>query len=311
MKKILLTSTSFQDTPGKHQELLNLQGFEIDTLRGPVKEDVLLPIIGNYDGIICGDDEITENVIKVAKSGKIQIISKYGVGLDKIDLEAAKKYDMIVTNCPGVNHTTVAEHTIALLLAFYKKIPQEYNYTKSGKWTRLIGSELYKKKIGIIGLGKIGKEVVKRIIAFGLEVHVFDKFIDEEFVHSYQLIKHDKLEDLLYAVDIISLNVALNEQTQGLISKYHVQNILKKGVVIVNTARALLIDQDALFYGLEQGIIGGYLTDVMDEEPMVENHPLIRFDNVIITPHIGSRTYESVERQGIMAVENLLKHLSR
>lgn len=307
--RILLTSTSFQDTPGKHQNLLKETGFDIATLRGPVKEGVLLPIIENYDGIICGDDEITEEVIRKGVDGNLKIISKYGVGLDKIDLVAAKKYNIPVTNCPGVNHVTVAEHVFALLLSFYKNIHLEYNITKSGQWKRLIGHEIFGKKMGIIGLGRVGKEVAIRAKAFGLDILVFDKFIEGNFIDKYKLIVMNSIQELLENVTIVSLNLALTKETKNIISADLINNHFKKGTVIINTARAKLIDLDALIYGLEHQIIGGYLADVLEEEPMKENHSLLQFDNVIITPHIGSRTYESVERQGTMAVENLLKYL--
>ena len=134
--KILLTTTSFQDTPGRHQELLYSQGFEIDKLRGPITEAELLPIIANYDAVICGDDEYTEAVIAKGVAGKLKYISKYGVGLDKIDLDAAKKYGIPVTNCPGVNQISVAEHVLALLFTFSRHIHLEYNVTQQGKWKR-------------------------------------------------------------------------------------------------------------------------------------------------------------------------------
>ena len=168
--KILLTSTSFQDTPGNHQVKLNNQNFTVDKLRGPVKAYVLFPIIDKYDGIICGDDEITEEVIRKGKEGKLKVISKYGIGLDKIDLKAAEKFGIPVTNCVGVNHITVAEHVITLMLSFYKNIPWEFNFTKNGQWKRLIGHEIYGKTLGIIGLGQIGKEVAIRADAFGLKI---------------------------------------------------------------------------------------------------------------------------------------------
>ena len=307
--KILLTSTSFQDTPGKHQELLNQQGFEIDTMRGPLKKEALLPVIGNYDGIICGDDEITEEVIKNGVNGKLKVISKYGIGLDKIDLSAAEKYKIPVTNCPGVNHVTVAEHVFALILAFYKNIHLEYNITKQGKWQRLIGHELYGKILGIIGLGRIGKELAKRAIAFGVSVHAFDKNSDKKFVSENNIIVADSIQELVSRVDILSLNTNLNPETKGVISLDLMKKHIKKGMLLVNTARGELVDINAVLYALDNKILSGYVTDVLDEEPMPSDHPLSKRENVIITPHIGSRTYESVERQGTMAVENLLKHL--
>jgi D-3-phosphoglycerate dehydrogenase len=174
--KILLTSTSFQDTPGTHQQLLNEQGFELVKMRGPLKESVMIDVIKEFDGIICGDDEITRNVIESGVKSKLRIISKYGIGLDKIDLDAAKEFNIPVTNCTGVNQVTVAEHVFALLLSFAKNIVPESNFIKNQKWVRLIGTELFGKTIGVLGTGNVGKEVIKRAIAFGMKVVAFDKF---------------------------------------------------------------------------------------------------------------------------------------
>ncbi|HMC01346.1 MAG TPA: NAD(P)-dependent oxidoreductase, partial [Flavobacteriaceae bacterium] len=172
--KILITTTSFQDTPGKHQDLLYKQGFEIDTLRGPILEAELLPIIQNYDAVICGDDEYTEKVIKKGTEGNLKYISKYGVGLDRIDLKAAKKYGVPVTNCPAVNQVSVSEHVLALLLSFERNIHLQYNSVQKRSWKRLVGNEIHGQTIGIIGLGSVGKELAKKASALGLDVLGFD-----------------------------------------------------------------------------------------------------------------------------------------
>ena len=309
--KILLTSTSFQDTPGNHQELLKATGYEVDNLRGPVKADVLLPIIGNYDGVICGDDEYTAEVIEAGKKGQLKVISKYGIGLDKIDLTATKEWDIPVTNCPGVNHTTVAEHVFALLLSFVKHIPTELAHTKNGEWTRYTGNEIFGKTIGIIGLGKIGKEVAKRASAFGLTIIAFDQYWDQDFANTYKISQAHTPNELLTNSDIISLHTDLNAQTKHIISTDRIKNILKQDAIIINTARGELVELEGLIWGLNEKKIKGYLTDVLEEEPMKKDHPLKNYSNVFITPHIGSRTFESVERQGTMAVENLLKFLNK
>lgn len=307
--RILLTTTSFQDTPGKHHDLLNSTGFKVDKLRGPVNEDVLLPIIANYDGVICGDDDYTEKVIAKGKEGKLKVISKYGVGLDRIDEEAAKKYGIIICNTPAINQTTVAEHTIALLLTFLKNIHLEYNITKKGEWFRYVGSELKDKKIGIIGLGKVGKELAKRLSVFGVEIYAFDKYYDNKFNKQYKIQTFNSVKELVANVDIISVNAPLTKETKGLIDADIIENYIKEGVIIVNTSRALIIELNALISGLKSQKIKGYLTDVMEEEPMKKNHPLLQFENVIITPHIGSRTFENVEKQGSKAVENLINNI--
>ena len=308
--KILLTTTSFQDTPGRHHELLHQTGYKVDTLRGPLKEKVLLPIMAKYDGVICGDDEFSRKVIENGGSGKLKTISKYGVGLDKIDLNAAKDFGIPVYNTPGVNHITVAEHVLALILTYLKNVHLAYNITKDGGWKRLTGHELYGKKVGVLGLGKIGKEVVKRLSVFGVDIFVYDLEYDELFLNQYSITPVENIYDLVRKIEILSINIPLMQSTIGIINK-DILSVNEKGLIIVNTSRALIIDPESLHSSLESGVVKAYLTDVMDEEPIIEDHPLLHFDNVLITPHVGSRTYESVVRQGCMAVENLTKSLER
>jgi D-3-phosphoglycerate dehydrogenase len=309
--KILLTSTSFQDTPGAHQDLLHSQGFEVDTVRGPIPEEELLPIIADYDAVICGDDEYTSTVIQKGKTGQLKYICKYGVGLDKIDLDAAKEYGIPVTNCPGVNQVSVAEHVFAMLLCFSRNVHLEHNITQAGGWFRHVGNEIHGKTLAIFGLGSVGKEVAKRGKCFGLKVKVFDKFLDKDFVKQYDLEVCHTVEELIQDSDIISMHAPLTPETKHTISKKRIEQYAKKGLIIINTARALLVEFAALESGLVDGTIGGYLTDVLEIEPMIENHPLTKLPNVIITPHIGSRTYQSVARQGSMAVQNLLDLIAK
>lgn len=309
--KLLLTSTSFTDAKGEHQDLLNKQGFDIDIMRGPLFDYELRPIIGNYDAVICGDDEYTAEILEIGKAGKLKYISKYGVGLDKIDLHKAKELGIPVTNCPGVNQVSVAEHVYALLLSFVKNIHLEYNITKAGGWKRHVSTEIYGKTLGIVGLGAIGKEVAKRAFSFGLNVIAYDKFVNDDFIKEHPFIKlAETFEELASKSDIITLHVPHTPETESIINSSIIHNTLKKGVIIINTARGKLVNLDALIEGLENNIIGGYLADVLDIEPMPENYSLKDKENVLITPHIGSRTYESVQRQGLYAVQNLIKLLA-
>jgi D-3-phosphoglycerate dehydrogenase / 2-oxoglutarate reductase len=307
--KILLTSTSFQDTPGVHQEKLASANFEIDTLRGPVSEDVLLPIIANYDAVVCGDDDYTRNVIKLGSEGNLKVISKYGVGLDKIDLAAAKEFNIPVTNCPGVNHVTVAEHVLALILTYYKNIHLEYNVTKSGGWFRHIGRELNGKKLGILGLGKIGKQLALIAAGIGMRVSAYDIYLDQSYCKANGIEIAENLEELVSDINILSLHLPLTEESEGIINTELLKHSRNK-ITIVNTSRALIVDQPSLHQALEEEAIEAYLVDVLEEEPMIVDHPLLKYPNVLITPHIGSRTHESVQRQGMMAVDNLFKALN-
>tara|TARA_Y100000589_G_C27125895_1_gene618507 strand:- start:332 stop:1255 length:924 start_codon:yes stop_codon:yes gene_type:complete len=306
--RILLTTTSFTDTPGQHQEKLKSLNYKIDILRGPVKEKVLLPIIGNYDGIICGDDEITSKVISNGKKGKLKVISKYGIGLDKIDLKSADEFGIKVCNTPGVNHIAVSEHILALLFSYYKNIHLEYNITKQGKWERLIGNEIYAKKIGIVGYGRIGHELAQRCKALGLTVKAYDPYVSKKTISESDIVFLENIINLVGEIDILALTLPLNKETEGMINEKVINSASKK-MVIVNTSRALVVNQKDLIKSLKANKIKAYLSDVLEEEPMIQNHPLNEFENVIITPHIGSRTYESVQRQGLMAVENLIKNI--
>ncbi len=303
--KILLTSTSFQDTPGQHHKALNDLNYQIHTLRGPLTEDVLLPVIREYDGVICGDDEYTSEVLDQGKKGRLKVLSKYGIGLDKVDLGSAKKNGISVFNTPGVNSEAVSEHVFALLLSFEKNIIEENSIVQDNKWDRLIGRELYGKKILVFGLGSVGKEVAKRAKAFGMKVYGYDILEDKNFTKSYQVSFTNNFKEILPEMDYISLNAPLNEKTRNIFNK-EVFDLCKKDLVLINTARAELIDMKIIIDYLNRDKIRGYLTDVLEEEPIIKNHPFLNCKNVLITPHIGSRNYETVQRQGLKSVENLI-----
>lgn len=305
---ILITSTSFIDTPGNHHELIESYNFKLIKERGPLSEKEMIDCIDDIDGIICGDDFITENVIKKGKSSKLKVISKYGIGLDKIDLIEAKKQGIIVCNTPGVNHIAVSEHILALIFTYYKNIHLEYNVTIKGGWNRLIGHEIFGKKIGILGLGRIGKELSVRSKALGLDVLVHDPYLDKDFVTKNDLRSVEKIENLIQDIDILALTLPLDKNTIGLVNSSLISKANKK-LVIVNTSRALIINQECLIDLLNKNKIEAYLTDVLEKEPIIKEDPLLKFKNVLITPHIASRTYQSVQRQGLMAVKNLIKNL--
>tara|TARA_Y100000768_G_C23942923_1_gene666074 strand:+ start:634 stop:1563 length:930 start_codon:yes stop_codon:yes gene_type:complete len=308
--KILVTSTSFQDTPGEHHNLLKSQKWDCSFLRGPLKEKNLLKIIHNYDAIICGDDDYTSKVLKKGKSGNLKILSKYGVGLDKIDLIAAKNLKIKVTNCPGINQVSVSEHVIALLLTFEKNIHHQAESVRNYSWFRMIGNEIMGKRIGIVGCGNIGKEVVKRCLALGMIVNIYDLNKDQDFLNKYPEVNFfTKLESIVEESEIITLHLPLNEHTEKIINQNLINKFMTNDTVIINTARAGLVDINSLSYALKNKKIRGYLTDVLHDEPITRENKLVGLKNVIITPHIGSRTYQNVVKQGLMAVNNLIKFL--
>jgi D-3-phosphoglycerate dehydrogenase len=303
MKRVLLTTTSFQDTPGAHHDLLAAQKWDVVTARGPLPESEMLKLVGDFDGIICGDDAITRSVLQKALP-RVTCLSKYGIGIDKIDVAATEDLKIPLCSTPGVNHTTVAEHVFALLLGLVKNLVEECNITREGKWKRLIGHEIMGKTIGIAGLGRIGKEVAVRAKAFGLEVQAFDIYWDAAFAANHDIARAHSMAELLESSDIISLHTNLSEETRDMINAASIAK-MRKDVIILNCARGELVDTKAMVDALKSGKVAGYGTDVLDQEPPPPHHPLLKAPNCLVTPHIGSRTYESVVRQGSAAVENL------
>jgi len=304
MKRVLLTTTSFQDIPGEHHQLLEKEGFELVRERGPLPEKRMLELVGDVDGLLCGDDAITRAVIQKALP-RLKVISKYGIGLDKIDVKAATELKIPITFCPGVNHTTVAEHTFGFLLAIYRHLVTECNHVKKGEWKRITGHELMGKTIGVLGMGRIGKEVTIRARAFGMSVLGYDIYWDEAFAKAHQVERVEDLEKILERSDIISLHTNLTDQTRNMINTQRLTR-MKKGTVLLNCARGELVDSHAVAAALKSGQLLGYGADVLEEEPPPADHPLFSCPNAVLTPHIGSRTYESVARQAKMAAENLI-----
>ena len=307
--KVLLTSTSFQDCEGSHKELLNQQGWDVSYLRGPLKKFEIINEIAQYDALICGDDDLDREVLEKGAAGRLKFISKYGVGLDKIDLVAAKELGIPVTNCPGVNQIAVAEHVLAMIFSFFKNIHISHEITSQGGWKRPLGNELFGKKIGIVGLGAIGKELAKRTPFLGMETYVYDVNPDNQFIKTNNLIALDSIEAILKTCDIVSMHVPLLESTKGLITKKLLQKAAKTGLVLVNTSRAGLVEEQDILDAIENGKLGGYLTDVLSIEPMDRSCLLQNNPGILITPHIGSRTRETIQRQGSMAVQNLIQQM--
>jgi D-3-phosphoglycerate dehydrogenase len=306
--KILLTTTSFQDTPGAHHDLLAQTGWEIIRARGPLNEADTLALVGDIDGYICGDDAITRKVLEKARP-KLKVLSKYGIGVDKIDVKSATEFGIPVLFTPGVNHTTVAEHNFLLLLALEKNFLYHTDSTRSGdaktNWKRKTGHELLEKTIGIIGMGRIGKEVAIRAKAFGMKIVGYDLYWDDKFAADHGIQRVQSLDDLYKVSDYISLHTNLTPETKDMISAKSFPK-MKKGVLILNCARGEIVNTNDMVAALKSGQVGGYGTDVLDHEPPPADHPLLKLPNVVCTPHVASRTYESVVRQATTSVKNLI-----
>jgi len=324
---VLVSTSSFIDTPGAHVKKLQDAGFEVVKARGPLNQDQLLSHIGDgnrFDAFLCGEDDFNSRVLQAA-APRAKVISKYGVGLDKIDLSEAEKLGIKVTNTPGVNHTTVTELTFGLLLSLARGIPEHNAIVHRCEWKRQTGRELAGKTLGVLGFGRVGKEVAKRAMAFGMNVRVFNTswgsqhsafldqvgkvFADPMFGEYPPIIQHSlKDEEFLPNVDFLSIHMSLTRDNQYFINRRRL-SMCRRGVFIVNVSRGALVDQRAMADAIKSGQVAGYGADVLDPEPVQPDNPLLGLHNVHLTPHIGSRTYESVVRQGSAAVDNLINAL--
>ncbi|HET6248780.1 MAG TPA: phosphoglycerate dehydrogenase [Tepidisphaeraceae bacterium] len=309
--KILLTTTSFQDTPGAHHDVLKASGFEVVTARGPLNEQQMLDLIkanNGFDGLLNGDDKITAKVIDAALP-RLRVIAKYGIGLDSIDVKYATSKKLPVLFTPGVNETTVAEHAFGLMIAVAKNFKFHLKSTNAGGWKRETGHELFGKTLGIFGLGRIGKEVVKRAGAFGMTCIGHGHHWDDDFARQHNLTRLSEREAVLKQADILSLHTNLTPETRGFINKERIA-MMKDGAMLINTARGGLIVEEDVAEACKSKKLFGYGTDVLAIEPMKSPHIFQEIDNIIVTPHVGSRTFESVQRQGLRAVNNLVNFLT-
>jgi D-3-phosphoglycerate dehydrogenase len=304
--KILISGSSF-GIDGGAIETLKKAGFTVvlNPHNRKLTEDEFIELLDNdVVGLIAGTEKITERIMENAKS--LKVISRYGIGLDNIDLEAAKRRGIVACNTPDAPTPAVAELTLALILNLYRRIIEvDRNLRKSGEWPQLMGRLLSGKTLGIIGLGRIGKALVKLVQPFELKIMAHEPYPDSDFVFSYG-VDQTSLEKILSESDVISIHAPLTDETYHLIGKRELA-LMKNDAIIVNTARGSLIDEKALIEALEKGIIGGAALDVFEEEPY--HGKLRNFDNVVLTPHIGTYAKETRTRMEREAVENLLNVL--
>jgi D-3-phosphoglycerate dehydrogenase len=309
--RILLTTTSFQDTPGAHHDVLTRSGFEVVRARGPLNEQQIYDLItkdGGFDGLLNGDDRISAKVID-AMLPRCRVIAKYGIGLDSIDVKYATSKKIPVLFTPGVNETTVAEHTIGLMIAVAKGFWFHAKAVKDGQWKRQTGSELYTKTLGVIGMGRIGKEVVKRAAAFGMTCVGQGNYWDDEFARQYNVERLATREDVLKRADVVSLHTNLTAETREFVNRNTIA-LMKDGAILVNTGRGGLVNEQDVADACRSGKLKGYGADVLETEPMKVPHVFQDVDNIIVTPHVGSRTNESVVRQGLRAANNIVNFLN-
>ncbi|WP_099157019.1 phosphoglycerate dehydrogenase [Virgibacillus ndiopensis] len=308
MYKVLISSRMFGKQNDEPLNLIKKNGCEVvdNPYQGStLNQDQLIELIEGVDAAIVGDDYFSKKVIE--KANKLKVISKYGVGTDRIDVEAATKKGIVVTNTPGSNKDAVADMVFTLMLSISRQIFQAVNVVQRGEWKVVIGHELSRKTLGIIGLGRIGKEVAVRAQGFNMEILAFDPHPDKEFIQSYK-IKMVDLQTLLSTSDFVTLHLPSLLSTKGMLDKDKIHS-MKKDAFLINTARGDIIDELALYNALKERKIAGAALDTLQKEPP-SNNPILTLDNVIVTPHIGGHSYESNYNMGMASSQNIIKVLN-
>ncbi len=281
--------------------------FQVDVNLG-LKEEQLLAIIGEYEALIVrSQTKVTKKVIDAAKN--LRVIGRAGVGVDNVDVEAATRRGIIVMNTPGGNTISTAEHTFSMMTSIARKIPQAHGSMKAGLWDRksFEGVELYNKTLGIIGMGRIGSEVARRAIAFGMRVLVFDPYLSLSRAKVLQ-VEVVELDEIYPQADFITVHVPMTDQTRGMINKDTMAR-MKKGVRLINCARGGIINEADLVEALKSGQVAGAALDVYETEPP-KGSPLLALDNVVMTPHLGASTQEAQESVGTEVAEQVAEVLS-
>ncbi len=290
-------------------DILKDEGFEVDVKTG-LPPDELKKIIGDYDALVIRSaTKVTADLLEAADN--LKVIGRAGIGLDNVDIPAATKKGIIVMNTPGGNVVTTAEHTIALMMAASRNIPQGTASLKAGRWEKkkLIGREIYNKTLGVIGYGKIGSIVANRAKGLKMRVIVYDPIVKAETIEKEGFECVDL--DTLYAqADYVTVHVPKSKETMGLVGKDAFAK-MKDGVIVINCARGGIVDEDALADALKSGKVAAAAIDVFSVEPPPADHPLLAFDNVVCTPHLGASTYEAQTNVSVAVAKQITEYLKR
>jgi D-3-phosphoglycerate dehydrogenase / 2-oxoglutarate reductase len=272
-------------------------------------DEELAEKIGDYDGIVIRSaTKMTAELI--GRATRLRAIGRAGVGVDNVDVPAATKRGIVVANAPESNVVTAAEHTMALLLALARNVPQAYASLIAGRWERskFSGVELYEKTLGIVGFGRIGQLVAQRARGFGMRVLAFDPFVSAERYRDLGVEKADSPEDVYAQADFVTIHLPKTPETEGFVDAQAFAK-MRDGVRVLNVARGGLIDEAALKDALDAGRVAGAALDVFPSEPMTES-PLFGYPNVVVTPHLGASTAEATDRAGYQSAEQVVAALT-
>jgi len=294
---------------------LELEKSKLDKIRAVLvespsnKEDDIISVATDADALLVGYAHITEKVIKSLKNCKI--ISRYGIGVDNIDVEAATQQGINVTNVPDYCVDEVSNHTLALLLTLARKIVALDRTVKSGVWSFNTYRPMYRlngKVLGLIGFGKIARDLVKKVKPLGFRILIYDPYTSVETLKEYN-VEFVSLTEILKQSDFISLHAPLTLETKHIISKKELQ-IMKKTAYLINTSRGSLIDEEALYIALKEKWISGAALDVLSIEEINPLYPLFKLENIILTPHVAFYSEESLKDLRVKAVDEVIRALT-
>lgn len=302
--RVLVTPTSFGKDDAEIKPYLEGQVKEViyNPAGRPLTSAELVELLPGVDGYIAGLDCIDRQAIEAAD--RLRVIARYGVGVDSIDLQAARQRGVVVTNTPGANAGAVAELAIGLMLSLARQLPAAIQATRSGQWPRLSGLSLEGKVIGLIGFGAIGQQVARRLAGFGCAVLAYDPQVTAAppGLSDVQLLP---LEQVIGKADFLSLHCPLTPETAGMVDAGFIER-MKTGAFLVNTARGELIDEGALLAALQSGKLRGAALDVFATQPPPKDHPLLALPQVIATPHMGAHTDSATRAMGWAALQDCL-----
>lgn len=308
--KILVSAPYMQPVIGQYRKMLDESGVQIELVIPPVQERLsqaeLLRWINEIDGVICGDDEFTEDVMKAAPN--LKVISKWGTGIDSIDQEAASRLGITVCNTTDAFTHPVADSVLGYMLSFSRQLPWMDREIKAGRWVKSSGFSLRESTLGVIGVGNVGRAVIRRAISFGTRVIGHDTAeVSPSFLHETGVEMVGK-EELLSQSDFVTLNCDLNSSTRYIIGVAELE-IMKKTAYLINTARGPLINEQALVVALQNRQIAGAALDVFEIEPLPDDSKLRNLENCLLAPHNANSSPEAYLKVHENTIKNLLQVL--
>jgi D-3-phosphoglycerate dehydrogenase len=302
--RLLVTPTSYGKNDSRLKTELEAQVGEViyNPTGKPLTSAEVSNLLPGIDGYIAGLDGIDAKALQSAN--RLKVIARYGVGVDNVDLAAAREKGIVVTNTPGANSVSVAELALGLMLALARQIPEAVEAVHQGKWPRYSGVSLEGKTVGILGLGAIGKQLARRLSGFDCKIVAYDPFADTAYAKDNH-IKLANMDEVIGQADFVSLHLPLLPETRGIVNETFL-NKMKKGSFLINTSRGEAIDEDALLKALQDGRLKGAGLDAFTIEPPDPKNPLLALPQVVVTPHLGAQTDGATSNMGWLAMRDCL-----